>query len=203
MHGLFRSELPRIVVCASGSGSNFEALVKASLENKLKAKIELLIADKECYAIERAKRLDIPFVKLNKPWYVHFEEVLDNVKPDLIVLSGFMRIIPEDIVKKYFPKIVNIHPSLLPSFPGKEGIKQAYEYGVKVTGITIHFVDSGVDTGPIIFQKAIEVKDEWSFEQFEEEIHKLEHEYYWQVIEKLLYSDYRIENRKVLFNKNY
>lgn len=120
MHGLFRSELPRIVVCASGSGSNFEALVKASLENKLKAKIELLIADKECYAIERAKRLDIPFVKLNKPWYVHFEEVLDNVKPDLIVLSGFMRIIPEDIVKNTFLKLLTYTHRYFHLFPVKK-----------------------------------------------------------------------------------
>ncbi len=199
---MFRPKLPRIVVCASGSGSNFEALVKAIQENKLMVKIELLIVDRECYAMERAKKFDIPVVKLNKPWHLHFEETLDNIQPDLIVLAGFMRIIPENIVKKYFPKIINIHPSLLPSFPGKEGIRQAYEYGVKVTGITIHFVNSGVDTGPIIFQKAIEIKDEWSFEQLEEEIHKLEHEYYWRVIEKLLYSEYKIENRKVLFNKN-
>lgn len=201
MHGMFRSQLPRIVVCASGSGSNFEALALASKDGRLKAQIEALIVDKPCYAIERAKKFQIPHILLQKPWTVEFEKVIDEISPDLIVLAGFMRIIPENIVSKYFPKIVNIHPSLLPSFPGKDGIKQAYEYGVKVTGITIHFVDSGVDTGPIIFQKAIEIQDNWSLEELESAIHKLEHEYYWQVINKLLHTPFEIKNRTVTWGE--
>lgn len=201
MYGMFRSKLPRIVVCASGSGSNFEALALASKDGRLNAKIEALIVDRPCFAVNRAENLQIPHILLQKPWTVDFERIIDEISPDLIVLAGFMRIIPENIVKKYFPKIINIHPSLLPSFPGKDGIRQAYEYGVKVTGITIHFVDTGVDTGPIIFQKAIEIQDKWTLEKLESEIHKLEHEYYWQVINKLLCTPFKIENRKVTWGE--
>ncbi|MFN3691265.1 MAG: phosphoribosylglycinamide formyltransferase [Fervidobacterium sp.] len=205
MHGLFQSELscvtPRIVVCASGNGSNFESIAKSIIDKRLDAIIETLIADRECYAIQRAKDLGIPYILLDKPWYKHFENVVDKLNPDLIVLAGFMRIIPENIVEKYYQKIVNIHPSLLPSFPGKDAIKQAYEYGVKVTGITIHFVDNGVDTGPIIFQKALEIQDNWTLEEIENRIHHLEHEYYWQVIRDILSKNIKIEGRKVTWGE--
>ncbi|MEN3043259.1 MAG: phosphoribosylglycinamide formyltransferase [Fervidobacterium sp.] len=201
MYGMFRSELPRIIVCASGSGSNFEELANAYVDGRLKAKIQALVVDRMCFAVERAKKFGIPHVLLQKPWYVDFEKIIENLSPDLIVLAGFMRIIPEETVRKYFPKIINIHPSLLPSFPGKDGIKQAFDYGVKVTGITIHFVDSGVDTGPIIFQKAIEIQDDWNIEDLEREIHKLEHEYYWQIVNKILYTRFEIHGRKVTWGE--
>ncbi|MGQ9856647.1 MAG: phosphoribosylglycinamide formyltransferase [Fervidobacterium sp.] len=199
MHGLFQSRLPRIVVLASGNGSNFQTIAEKSISGELGAQIECLIVDRECYALERASKLGIKSHILKKPWHEDFERLIDEIKPDLIVLAGFMRIIPENIVKKYFPKIVNIHPSLLPAFPGREGIRQAFDYGVKVTGITIHFVDSGIDTGPIIFQKAIEVDEKWTLGELEERIHAMEHEYYWQIVKKLLYETYKIEGRKVLW----
>lgn len=205
MHGLLRPELPnlipRIVICASGNGSNFEAIVKSVKENKLIAQIDALIVDRECYALERAKNYGIPSIFLKKAWYLDFERIINDINPDLIVLAGFMRIIPPDIVKKYYPKIVNIHPSLLPSFPGKDSIRQAYEYGVKVTGITIHLVDDGIDTGPILFQKAIEIKEQWTLHELEEEIHKLEHEHYWQVINDILHKKYKIEGRKITWGE--
>jgi len=197
MYGLFRSQLPSIVVLASGNGSNFQVLAEKSLSGELKANLKALIVDRNCGAIERANRFGITSIILSKPWYENFERVIDKLNPELIVLAGFMRIIPEHLVEKYFQKIVNIHPSLLPSFPGKDGIRQAYEYGAKVTGITIHFVDKGVDTGPIIFQKSIEIEDEWSLEMLEEKIHNLEHEYYWRILNDLLYKQYKIEGRKV------
>ncbi|MEJ5256894.1 MAG: phosphoribosylglycinamide formyltransferase [Fervidobacterium sp.] len=199
MHGLFQSRLPRIVVLASGNGSNFQTIAEKSISGELGAQIECLIVDRECFALERALKLGIESHILKKPWYEDFERVTDEIAPDLIVLAGFMRIIPENMVKKYFPRIVNIHPSLLPAFPGKDGINQAFEYGVKITGITIHFVDSGVDTGPIIFQKAIEVDEKWTLNELEERIHKLEHEHYWRIIRKILYEPYKIEGRKVLW----
>ncbi|WP_448378111.1 phosphoribosylglycinamide formyltransferase [Fervidobacterium sp.] len=207
MHGMFRSELssinakqsnkPSIVVLASGNGSNFQVMAEKSLSGELIADVRALIVDRACGAIERAKKLGVEVIILSKPWYEDFEKVIDGLNPDLIVLAGFMRIIPEHIVAKYFPKIVNIHPSLLPAFPGKDAIKQAYDYGVKVTGITIHFVDAGVDTGPIIFQKAIEIEESWDLETLESKIHELEHENYWRVINNLLQKTYKIEGRKV------
>ncbi len=204
---MFRSELssinakqsnkPSIVVLASGNGSNFQVMAEKSLSGELIADVRALIVDRACGAIERAKKLGVEVIILSKPWYEDFEKVIDGLNPDLIVLAGFMRIIPEHIVAKYFPKIVNIHPSLLPAFPGKDAIKQAYDYGVKVTGITIHFVDAGVDTGPIIFQKAIEIEESWDLETLESKIHELEHENYWRVINNLLQKTYKIEGRKV------
>ncbi len=204
---MFRSELssinaeqsnkPSIVVLASGNGSNFQVLAEKSLSGELIADVRALIVDRACGAIDRAKRLGVEVIILSKPWYEDFEKVIGNLNPDLIVLAGFMRIITEHIVAKYFPKIVNIHPSLLPAFPGKDAIKQAYDYGVKVTGITIHFVDAGVDTGPIIFQKAIEIEESWDLETLESKIHELEHENYWRVINNLLQKACKIEGRKV------
>lgn len=204
---MFRSELssinaeqsnkPSIVVLASGNGSNFQVLAEKSLSGELIADVRALIVDRACGAIDRAKKLGVEVIILSKPWYEDFEKVIGNLNPDLIVLAGFMRIIPEHIVAKYFPKIVNIHPSLLPAFPGKDAIKQAYDYGVKVTGITIHFVDAGVDTGPIIFQKAIEIEESWDLETLESKIHELEHENYWRVINNLLQKPCKIEGRKV------
>ncbi|HOK87849.1 MAG TPA: phosphoribosylglycinamide formyltransferase [Fervidobacterium sp.] len=213
MYRLFRPELsdldskpncekiPRIVVVASGNGSNFQAIADAINNKQLDAKIECLITDKSCYAIERARILGIESILLDKPWYETFERVIDSIEPTIVVLAGFMRIIPSHIVEKYFPRIINIHPALLPAFPGKEAIKQAFEYGVKVTGITIHFVDSGVDSGPIILQKAIEVEENWDLETVEYKIHSLEHEYYWRAIDSLLKRPFKIKNRKVTWGE--
>ncbi|AFG36014.1 phosphoribosylglycinamide formyltransferase [Fervidobacterium pennivorans subsp. shakshaketiis] len=197
MNNIEQSNKPSIVVLASGNGSNFQVLAEKSLSGELIANVRALIVDRACGAIERAKKLGIEVIILSKPWYEDFEKVINDLKPDLVVLAGFMRIIPEHIVAKYFPRIVNIHPSLLPAFPGKDAIKQAYDYGVKVTGITIHFVDAGVDTGPIIFQKAIEIEESWDLETLESKIHELEHENYWRVINNLLQKPHKIEGRKV------
>ncbi len=189
-------KLPGIVVLASGNGSNFQRIVEASRQGILRAYVKMLIVDKDCYAVERAKRLGIPFKKLEKPWRENLKKLLGEIKPDFVVLAGFMRILPPDIVKEWANKIVNIHPSLLPSFPGKDAIKQTYEYGVKVTGITIHIVDEGVDTGPIVFQRAIEIDQSWDLETLESKIHEIEHENYPKVIDRLLHEKWRIEGRK-------
>ncbi len=194
---MFRSELPSIVVLASGNGSNFETIVKKSFERHLRAKVLTLIVDKLCPAVEKAEKLSVPYYVLKKPIWEDLDNLLEDLKPDLIVLAGFMRIIPDWIVRKYYLKIVNIHPSLLPAFPGKDAIKQAYDYGVKITGITIHFVDEGVDTGPIILQKAIEIDNNWNLEELESEIHRLEHENYWKVIDKILNEGFKLTGRKV------
>ncbi|KAF2960228.1 phosphoribosylglycinamide formyltransferase [Thermotoga sp. 38H-to] len=192
----------RIVVLASGNGSNFEAIVNAVRSGELSAKIEMLLVDRDCYAIERAKRLKVPWEKLEKSWAESLKKRLEELNPDLVVLAGFMRILPAEIVERWKWKIVNIHPSLLPAFPGTHAIEKAYEYGVKVTGITIHFVDEGVDTGPIIFQKAIEIKKDWTLERLEEEIHKIEHQYYPLVIQKVLEGRWNIEGRRVILEED-
>jgi len=191
-----------LVVLASGNGSNFEAIVKASNEGLLNAEIAQLIVDRDCHAIERARKLSVPCRKLNESWRSDLETLLDEISPSLIVLAGFLRILPKRIVKKWRWKILNIHPSLLPAFPGMHAIRKAYEHGVKVTGVTIHFVDEGVDTGPIILQKAIEVDPAWSLSELEERIHKLEHYWYSRTIEVILNGGWHIEGRRVFIEKD-
>jgi len=191
-----------LVVLASGNGSNFEAIVKASNEGLLNAEIAQLIVDRDCHAIERARKLSVPCRKLNENWRSDLETLLDEISPSLVILAGFLRILPKRIVEKWRWKILNIHPSLLPAFPGMHAIRKAYEHGVKVTGITIHFVDEGVDTGPIILQKAIEVDPAWSLNELEERIHKLEHYWYPRAIEVILNGGWRIEGRRVFIEKD-
>jgi len=193
---------PEIVVMASGNGSNFEAIVRATREGLLFARVKKLIVDRDCFAIERAKRLGIDWVRLEKPWQRSLTNLLRELQPSLVVLAGFMSVLPPEIVNEWRWKILNIHPSLLPAFPGVEAIRKAYEYGVKVTGITIHFVDEGVDTGPIIFQKALEVRNEWDLEELENHIHELEHRYYPRVIHAVLHGTWRIEGRRVILEED-
>jgi len=201
MYRLFRpgisdSVKPKIIVAASGKGTNFKNIVEMINDGQLNVSLECLVVDRQCGALEIAKLFGIPSYVLSKPWYQNFEEIVDKIEPHLIVLAGFMKIIPENLVEKYFPRIINIHPSLLPAFPGKDAITQAYNYGVKVTGVTIHIVDKGIDTGPIIFQKSIDVDEAWSLEELEERIHRIEHEWYWKVIRDLLSIPFEIVGRK-------
>lgn len=201
MYRLFRSGIsdsvkPKIIVAASGRGTNFRKIAEVIKDGQLDVSLECLVVDRQCGALEIAKLFGIPSYVLSKPWYQSFEEIVDKIEPHLIVLAGFMRIIPENLVEKYFPRIVNIHPSLLPAFPGKDAITQAYNYGVKVTGVTVHIVDKGIDTGPIIFQKSIDVDETWSLEELEERIHQIEHEWYWRVIRDLLSMPFEIVGRK-------
>jgi len=186
---------------ASGNGSNFEAIVKASREGILKANVRNLIVDRSCYAEERARRLGIPCIKLGRKWAEELEQVLDELRPSLVVLAGFMRIIPERIVRKWRWKIINIHPSLLPAFPGMHAIEKAYKHGVKVTGITVHFVDEGVDTGPIILQKAIEVDPRWTLDDLERKIHEIEHAWYPRIIQTILNGRWYVEGRRVVIEE--
>ncbi|MCS7234098.1 MAG: phosphoribosylglycinamide formyltransferase [Synergistetes bacterium] len=186
--------MKKVAVLASGRGSNFEALAK-----KLKEEVKILIVDRECGAIERAKRLNIPWVLLQKPWQESLKELLAEGNYDLIALAGFMRIIPEDIVREFYPRIINIHPAILPAFPGINSIERAYKKGVKLTGITIHIVTEKVDDGPIILQRAVYIRDNWSLEKLESVIHRVEHIWYPWVVKRLLYDKWEIRDGKVIF----
>ncbi len=187
----------RIVVLASGNGSNFEAIVKHIREQKLPIVVEALITDNPgAYAIERAKRLGIPVKVLPFKSFKNREEfnqslleLLKSINPDLIVLAGFMKILPPKIVRAFWRKIVNIHPSLLPAFPGLNAIEKAFKYGVKVTGVTVHFVDEGVDTGPIIMQECVKIEENDTLETLEEKIHAVEHRIYIEAIKKVLFEN--------------
>lgn len=180
---------------ASGRGSNFEVIAKRCADGFIPARLLGLIVDRPCPAEGRAKRLGIPVLRLGRSWSEELFEALSSRSADLVVLAGFMRVLPPSLVRAFYPKLVNLHPALLPSFPGVDGIGQAYRHGVKVTGITIHLVDEGVDTGPIVLQRAIQVREGWTLEELERAIHRLEHRWYPVAIRDLLCRPWEVEGR--------
>lgn len=188
----------KVAVLASGNGSNFQNLVEKSQgKNYL---IKLLIVDKEdAYAIKRAKNLNIPcYIVIPKNFSNKSDyekkiiEILKENRIELIALAGYMRIISLVLLKAYENKIINIHPSYLPNFPGKESIKDAFEEKTKNTGVTIHYVDEGIDSGKIIYQEKIKIEKNWDLKKLEEEIHKIEHKIYPIVLSKFGDKNYKI-----------
>lgn len=195
----------RILAFASGRGSNFEALLNASRNSVLKSEIVGLVCDRDCNAIEIAKKNDIPFSVLRPKDYIekndYIKELISITKsysPDIILLAGYMRIIPSELLDEYPLKIINIHPSLLPLFKGKDAIKQAWDAGVKETGVTVHFVNDRMDDGLIILQRKLVVPD--SLEKLEHEIHMLEHKIYVEAVN--LISDLFIVVSKCLLGED-
>ena len=182
--------MKRIAIFASGSGTNFEALVNEKYKN---GEIVLLICDKpEAYVIERAKNHNIPYAvfelkKLgNKVAYE--QAIVDKLKEekiDLVLLAGYMKIVDETLLNAYEGRIINIHPALLPSFKGAHGIADAYNYGVKIMGVTIHYVNKEVDGGKIIAQDAFHLTNE-TLDEAEAIIHSIEHKLYPETLKKLL-----------------
>ena len=197
--------IPRIAVFCSGNGSNFEALVKNNRKGRFPGEIVLMVTDKlDAYAIERAKKLGIPALFINPKQYKSKEDYertlakeLKNWAINWICLAGFMRILSPYFVKKYKNRIVNIHPSLLPSFKGGHAIRDAFNYGVKVTGVTVHLIDEEVDHGPIILQDCVKIKEEDTIGSLEEKIHRLEHKIYSQAMEILLTRKWKIYKGRV------
>ncbi len=170
-------------VLASGRGSNFQAIIDAINSGYLKAEIKVLITDNpNAYAIERARRHGIEYLIMlpkdypsKDDYYRAIAEELKRRGVDLVILAGFMRVVKRPLIDAYPMRIMNIHPALLPSFPGLHGQKQAVDYGVKISGCTVHFVDEGVDTGPIIIQAAVPVYDDDTEESLSERILRQEH----------------------------
>ena len=185
----------KIAVFASGSGSNFQALAESIANGKLNAEIGLVVTDKPgAYVVKRAQSLNIPVAELapksfeNKAAYeAKIVELLKEKEIEWVILAGYMRLIGETLLSAYENRIINIHPSLLPSFPGKDAIGQAMEHGVKITGVTVHYVDAGMDTGKIIAQGAVDVV-EGDREATENRIHKLEHLLYTKTLQQLFES---------------
>lgn len=182
----------KIAVFASGSGSNLQAIQEAIHCGLLDAKIELVVTDKPgAFVVSRAKNFGIPVYAFSaksfeskSAYEAEIVAKLRDLNVEWIVLAGYMRLIGHTLLSAYPNRIVNIHPSLLPSFPGKDAIGQAMEHGVKVTGVTVHFVDEGMDTGPILAQAAVEVVD-GNREETETRIHAVEHELYTKTLKQL------------------
>ncbi|WP_439956898.1 phosphoribosylglycinamide formyltransferase [Leptospira ryugenii] len=200
-----RKEPKRLLFLASGRGSNFEAAVKTLQKKPKLYQILALISDNpEAKALEIAKSRKIPTILLpyrafsDKQAY-HRELLARSLesRPDLVVACGYMRILKPEFVRAFPNKIINVHPSLLPSFPGLDAQKQALEYGAKVTGCTVHFVEEGVDTGPIILQKSIVVQNNWGLGELSRAILQEEHKLLPLAIQLFCENKLKIKGRKV------
>ena len=185
----------RIAIFASGNGSNFEALAKACADGRIDGEVVLGVTDRPgSYVTERAARLGIPMIEFRPKEYAskaEFETMLlqhlREKKVDIICLAGYMRIIGDVLLEAYEGRIVNIHPSLLPAFQGADAIGQALAYGVKIYGVTVHYVDHTLDGGKIIMQAAVEY-DGNDREELEPMIHAREHVLYPAAVQKLISS---------------
>jgi len=204
-----KAESPfRIGVLGSGKGSNFVAIAEACAAGKVPGQVVLVLSDVAPAGIlERARERNIParFIdpgkfrtKLDELAEQAFVEALQGAQVDLVALAGFMRVLKGGFLRAFEGRIINIHPSLLPSFPGLEAWKQALDHGVKVTGCTVHFVDGGVDSGPIIGQQAVPVLDEDTPETLHARIHAAEHELYPLCIAALARGQVLVRGRRVV-----
>jgi len=195
-----------IAVFCSGNGTNLQAIINAIKNRKLKsANIALVVSDNPgAYALTRAKKAGIKTLVVERSNFatkIDFEnEIIKHLKKEgveLIVLAGFMRLIGKDLLNAYRNRILNIHPALLPSFKGAHGIKDAFDYGAKVTGVTVHFVDGEMDHGPIILQEAVPIKENDNLQSLEQRIHKTEHKLYYRAIQLYVSQKLKIANRRV------
>ena len=198
--------MKNIAIFCSGKGTNLQAIINAAGRRKLNANISLVISDRQdSFSLTRAKRAGIEALFIDPERFgtrTGFEkEIMRNLKKhsiDLIVLAGFMRMLSPGFVKRYRNRILNIHPALLPSFKGTSGIKDALDYGVKITGPTVHFVDEGMDSGPIILQSAVKVRDVETEESLARRIHAKEHIIYPEAIRLVLEGKLKIAGRRVI-----
>ncbi|MFI8184863.1 phosphoribosylglycinamide formyltransferase [Actinacidiphila glaucinigra] len=190
----------RLVVLVSGSGTNLQALLDAGLH------VVAVGADRSGIAgLERAERAGVPTFVCRvgdhgdrEAWDAALTGAVAEYEPDLVVSAGFMKIVGKEFLARFGGRLVNTHPALLPGFPGAHGVRDALAYGVKVTGCTVHFVDDGVDTGPIIAQGAVEVRQDDTEEALHERIKEVERTLLVDVVGRLSRDGYRIEGRKVL-----
>jgi phosphoribosylglycinamide formyltransferase-1 len=196
---------PRLGILLSGRGSNFEAIADNVLAGKLNAEIAMVFSNKPAApGLALAKDLGLPTATLNSVGVdrVHYDgkvaEILQGSGVDLVCLAGYMRLLSGAFVSQFAGRILNIHPSLLPAFPGLDAQHQALVHGAKITGCTVHFVDETLDNGPILLQTAVPVRDEDTVETLSLRILTEEHRIYSQAIAWVLEGNYQVEGRRVL-----
>ena len=180
----------KLGVLISGSGTNLQAIIDRIADGTLDASIELVVSSRaDAYGLLRAQAAGIQTLTMDKSYYYQ-DNTADRIiasemryrNVDYILMAGYMRMVHEPLLAAFENRIVNIHPALLPSFKGAHGIQDAYDYGVKVTGVTGHFADNRYDCGPIIAQRALAVQEGWTVDELEAEIHKIEHVLYPEVV---------------------
>jgi len=193
--------MKKVAFLVSGSGTNMDNLLRHIREGKIEADPVVVISNRPAVkALERAAARGVPTEILDHTLFETREafdqalsDLLRRYEPDIICLAGFMRILTEAFVRAWWGRLINIHPALLPAFPGAHAIRDAYEAGVSETGVTVHFVDYGVDTGPIILQKKVQRFSEDTLESLEERIHITEYEIYPEALKKVLSGEVKTE----------
>ncbi|HEY5653887.1 MAG TPA: phosphoribosylglycinamide formyltransferase [Pontiella sp.] len=201
----------KLAIFGSGSGSNCQAIIDAVEAGSLNAEIKCVLADKEdAFILERARKHHIPAIyfdcapfktKLDGDAEQNVLQILKEHDVNFIALAGFMRIVKDGLLKAYEGRMINIHPSLLPSFPGLDAGKQAFDYGVKYTGCTVHFVDAGVDTGAVINQKIISIEASDTLESMMEKLHKQEHIAYPEALQWIAEGCLQKEGRRTMLSR--
>ncbi len=201
----------KIAVFVSGSGTNLQSIIEHCENKKIDAEIVAVVSNKsDAYGIDRAKNHNIPTViveskkiKVRKEHEAEIIRQLQSYKPELLVFAGYMKLVTPEFIRYYYnkeknlPGIINIHPALLPLFPGTSGYEDAFNYGVKHSGITIHFIDEGVDTGPIILQETFPRYNSDTLEEFKERGLNIEHRLYPMAIQLYARNRLKIEGRHV------
>lgn len=192
----------RVAIFASGNGSNFEVLAQAFAKQKIPGELTLLFCDHpDAYVLQRAQKFNIQAVSFtvkscqNKQLYEQkLLALLKEQKIDFIALAGYMRVIGPTILNEYEGRIVNIHPAYLPEYPGLDSIKRAFDDGRQQTGVTLHYIDAGLDSGPIIAQKRVVILPDDTLESLEARVHACEHRLYPEVLAQILQE---IKEKKV------
>lgn len=197
--------LRRVAVLVSGRGSNLQALIDAAREGRLGGEIAIVLSNvEEAPALSRARRAGIAAAfrdhrgRTREDFDLEVAAMLAGHAIDLVCLAGYMRLLSPAFIQRFPGRIVNVHPSLLPAFPGLDAQRQAWEHGVKVSGATVHLVDEGLDSGPIVLQEAVPVLDNDTPEHLAERILAAEHRIYPRAVRLLLEGRYRVEGRRVV-----
>ena len=200
-----------LAIFGSGSGTNCQAIIDAIKAGTLDAEIRCVLSDVEDATIlERARKHNIPAIyfdcapfktKLGGEAEQKVLQTLEDHGVNFIALAGFMRIVKDGLLNAYAGRIINIHPSLLPSFPGLDSGKQAFDYGVKFTGCTVHFVDAGVDTGAIINQKCVAIEDSDTLDSLMQKIHEQEHIAYPEALQWIAEDRIQLDGRRITLSQ--
>ena len=192
-------------VLISGSGTNLQALIDRIAEGRLDAKIALVVSSRaSAYGLKRAEAAGIQTLTLSKEIYADPETADEIIASELrrygvdyVIMAGYMRMVHDPILAAFPDRVVNIHPALLPSFKGAHAIQDAFDYGVKVTGVTVHFADDRYDCGPIIAQRPLAVEEGWDVDTLEAHIHEIEHVLYPDVVQLLAEGRVHVADGKV------
>jgi phosphoribosylglycinamide formyltransferase-1 len=196
----------RIVVLVSGSGSNMVALADACDRGEVPGRVMAVIADRACLAVDRAQKRGIPSTVCDfssfdsrEEWSARLLDCVAAHRPDVVVSAGLMRILSPAFVEAFHGRLINLHPALLPSFAGAHGVRDALEYGVKVTGTTVHFIDDGIDHGPILLQEPVIVAPDDDERSLHDRIKKVEHRLLPLACRLILEGRVRLDGRRVFF----